>query len=93
MPVEIVCLPILTLHGPLGLLSHLLSLCLLLPAGSRHLVGGHEGAGLRNRHQVVGRDHAGVGRSDEAARHSLGTDGVLSGKVLLAFLRRERLEP
>jgi hypothetical protein len=76
-----------TLHWPCTrLLSHLSLLLLLGPARSGNLVSGHEGTRLCNRHQVVGRDHAWVGVTDEAAWHTLGSDSVLSGQVLFTFL-------
>ena len=78
-----------TLHWPSSrLLSHLALLLLLGPARSGDLVSSHEGTRLSNWHQIVGRDHTGVGVADKTARHSLGSDRMLGCQVLLTFLRR-----
>ena len=44
-----------------------------------YLVGGHEGTGLSDGHEVVSGDHVRISRADEPSRHSLGSDSVLGG--------------
>ena len=56
-----------------------LALLGLLPSWPGHLVSGHEGTGLGNRHQVVGRDHVGIGGANESTGHALGSNSVLGG--------------
>ena len=65
-------------HPSTGLLADL-ALLGLLPTGPGHLVGGHEGTGLSDGHKVVSWNHVGVGWTNEASGHSLGSDGVLGG--------------